>query len=86
MCTIDIFMLGYRHVFHHLTSPLGLNFKLNSINFLLRRISEMADLDSISAKAGDAELQDFLMVERQKAQVNAQVCVPKCVRRTHAFM
>lgn len=34
----------------------------------------MTDLDSLSSKSGDSELQDFLMVEKQKAQVNAQVC------------
>lgn len=32
----------------------------------------MADFDS-SKSGGDAELQEFLMVEKQKAQVNAQV-------------
>lgn len=34
----------------------------------------MADFDSLPTKSGDSELQDFLMVEKQKAQVNAQVC------------
>lgn len=34
----------------------------------------MADFDSLSSKSADSELQDFLMVEKQKAQVNAQVC------------
>lgn len=36
----------------------------------------MGDYSSQSAQsAGDSELQDFLMVEKQKAQVNAQVSV-----------
>lgn len=35
----------------------------------------MTDYGSSSASSGDAELQDFLMVEKQKAQVNAQVSV-----------
>lgn len=30
--------------------------------------------------AGDAELQDFLLVEKQKAQVNAQVSIYRPVR------
>lgn len=35
----------------------------------------MTDLsDYSSTKAGDSELQDFLMVEKQKAQFHAQVC------------
>lgn len=34
----------------------------------------MSDLsDYASAKPGDSELQDFLMVEKQKAQFHAQV-------------
>lgn len=36
----------------------------------------MADYDSLP-KSGDSELQEFLMVEKQKAQVNAQVCQEK---------
>lgn len=32
----------------------------------------MSDFSS-SSSAGDSELQEFLMVEKQKAQVNAQV-------------
>ncbi|XP_059612189.1 mitochondrial import inner membrane translocase subunit Tim8 [Phlebotomus argentipes] len=46
----------------------------------------MSDFDSSSgSKAGDAELQDFLQIERQRAQVNAQIhefndiCWDKCV-------
>lgn len=35
----------------------------------------MADFDSVgsSASSTDSELQEFLMIEKQKAQVNAQV-------------
>lgn len=33
----------------------------------------MSDFDSLNKNEGDAELQEFLMVEKQKAQVNAQV-------------
>jgi len=33
----------------------------------------MSDFEPPAQSAGDAELQDFLMVEKQKAQVNAQV-------------
>lgn len=33
----------------------------------------MADFDTGSKSGADSELQDFLMVEKQKAQVNAQV-------------
>ncbi|CAH1098935.1 unnamed protein product [Psylliodes chrysocephalus] len=49
----------------------------------------MTDLDSYSSglesKGGDKELQEFLMVEKQKAQFNAQIhefndfCWEKCV-------
>lgn len=35
----------------------------------------MTDYGSSSPPSGDSELQDFLMVEKQKAQVNAQVSV-----------
>ncbi|GAB0097748.1 Mitochondrial import inner membrane translocase subunit Tim8 [Sergentomyia squamirostris] len=44
----------------------------------------MVDFES-NKSAGDAELQDFLLIERQKAQVNAQIhefndiCWDKCV-------
>jgi hypothetical protein len=31
------------------------------------------DTGSVSAKEGDNELQEFLMIEKQKAQLNAQV-------------
>lgn len=41
----------------------------------------MADYDSLSSKGADSELQDFLMAEKQKAQVNAQVCVPSVSHR-----
>lgn len=38
----------------------------------------MADFSSTPTSGGDSELQDFLMAEKQKAQVNAQVkYVPK---------
>ncbi|XP_055679979.1 mitochondrial import inner membrane translocase subunit Tim8 [Lutzomyia longipalpis] len=43
------------------------------------------DRSSSSKSAADSELQDFLLVERQKAQVNAQIhefndiCWDKCV-------
>lgn len=34
----------------------------------------MADFDSVgSSSSTDSELQEFLMIEKQKAQVNAQV-------------
>lgn len=33
----------------------------------------MSDFDSLSSNTGDKELQEFLMIEKQKAQVNAQV-------------
>ena len=33
----------------------------------------MSDFDSLSSSSGDKELQEFLMIEKQKAQVNAQV-------------
>lgn len=36
----------------------------------------MTDYGSTPATGGDAELQDFLMAEKQKAQVNAQVSIP----------
>ncbi|KAK9870929.1 hypothetical protein WA026_009891 [Henosepilachna vigintioctopunctata] len=42
-------------------------------------------LDSGSTKGGDKDLQDFLMIEKQKAQFNAQIhefnefCWDKCV-------
>ncbi|CAD7088268.1 unnamed protein product [Hermetia illucens] len=45
----------------------------------------MSDFDSLNKNEGDAELQEFLMVEKQKAQVNAQIhefneiCWDKCV-------
>ena len=35
----------------------------------------MTDYGSTPASSGDSELQDFLMAEKQKAQVNAQVSV-----------
>ncbi|XP_011202316.1 PREDICTED: mitochondrial import inner membrane translocase subunit Tim8 [Bactrocera latifrons] len=45
----------------------------------------MSDFDSLSSVSSDKELQDFLMVEKQKAQVNAQIhefndiCWEKCI-------
>lgn len=33
----------------------------------------MSDFDSLSSSSADKELQEFLMMEKQKAQVNAQV-------------
>lgn len=45
----------------------------------------MSDFDSLPASSGDKELQDFLMIEKQKAQVNAQIhefneiCWDKCI-------
>lgn len=35
----------------------------------------MSDYSSMPASGGDSELQDFLMAEKQKAQVQAQVSV-----------
>lgn len=35
----------------------------------------MGDYSASSTPSGDSELQDFLMAEKQKAQVNAQVSV-----------
>lgn len=35
-------------------------------------------------KGADAELQDFLMLEKQKAQVNAQVTFP--TSKTHGYI
>lgn len=35
----------------------------------------MTDYGSTPPTGGDAELQDFLMAEKQKAQVNAQVSI-----------
>lgn len=41
----------------------------------------MTDFDSFGSSSsdnkGDKELQEFLMVEKQKAQFNAQVCTAK---------
>lgn len=34
----------------------------------------MSDYDTALGSAKDSELQEFLMIEKQKAQVNAQVC------------
>lgn len=34
----------------------------------------MADYDLGSKSGGDSELQEFLMAEKQKAEVHAQVC------------
>ncbi|XP_011191087.1 mitochondrial import inner membrane translocase subunit Tim8 [Zeugodacus cucurbitae] len=45
----------------------------------------MSDFDSLSSVSSDKELQDFLMIEKQKAQVNAQIhefndiCWEKCI-------
>ncbi|XP_023302414.2 mitochondrial import inner membrane translocase subunit Tim8 [Lucilia cuprina] len=45
----------------------------------------MSDFDSISSSSADKELQEFLMIEKQKAQVNAQIhefneiCWDKCI-------
>ncbi|KAM7349643.1 translocase of inner membrane 8 [Cochliomyia hominivorax] len=45
----------------------------------------MSDFDSLSSSSGDKELQEFLMIEKQKAQVNAQIhefneiCWDKCI-------
>ncbi|XP_004518868.1 mitochondrial import inner membrane translocase subunit Tim8 [Ceratitis capitata] len=45
----------------------------------------MSDFDSLSSAASDKELQEFLMIEKQKAQVNAQIhefndiCWEKCI-------
>ncbi|XP_013112407.1 mitochondrial import inner membrane translocase subunit Tim8 [Stomoxys calcitrans] len=45
----------------------------------------MADFDSVGSSSGDSELQEFLMIEKQKAQVNAQIhefneiCWDKCI-------
>ncbi|XP_039962499.1 mitochondrial import inner membrane translocase subunit Tim8 [Bactrocera neohumeralis] len=45
----------------------------------------MSDFDSLSSVSSDKELQDFLLVEKQKAQVNAQIhefndiCWEKCI-------
>lgn len=33
----------------------------------------MSDFESQKPSSGDAELENFLMIEKQKAQVNAQV-------------
>ncbi|XP_061706517.1 mitochondrial import inner membrane translocase subunit Tim8 [Cydia pomonella] len=51
----------------------------------------MSDLSDFgSSKAGDSELQDFLMVEKQKAQFHAQIhefndfCWEKCVDKPGA--
>lgn len=35
----------------------------------------MTDYEPPAKNAGDAELQEFLLIEKQKAQVNAQVGV-----------
>lgn len=35
----------------------------------------MTDYGSTPPSGGDSELQDFLMAEKQKAQVNAQVSI-----------
>lgn len=35
----------------------------------------MSDFDSLSSASSDKELQEFLMIEKQKAQVNAQVSI-----------
>ncbi|XP_055304535.1 mitochondrial import inner membrane translocase subunit Tim8 [Sitodiplosis mosellana] len=45
----------------------------------------MSDYSSTPTSGGDSELQDFLMAEKQKAQVNAQIhefteiCWERCV-------
>ncbi|XP_017466434.1 PREDICTED: mitochondrial import inner membrane translocase subunit Tim8 [Rhagoletis zephyria] len=45
----------------------------------------MSDFDSLSSVSTDKELQEFLMIEKQKAQVNAQIhefndiCWEKCI-------
>ncbi|XP_005185981.1 mitochondrial import inner membrane translocase subunit Tim8 [Musca domestica] len=45
----------------------------------------MSDFDSLGSSSGDKELQEFLMIEKQKAQVNAQIhefneiCWDKCI-------
>ena len=39
----------------------------------------MSDEYGLPKNAAEAELQDFLMVEKQKAQVNAQVCFCVCL-------
>ncbi|XP_065365095.1 mitochondrial import inner membrane translocase subunit Tim8 [Calliphora vicina] len=45
----------------------------------------MSDFDSLSSSSADKELQEFLMMEKQKAQVNAQIhefneiCWDKCI-------
>ncbi|XP_014102474.1 mitochondrial import inner membrane translocase subunit Tim8 [Bactrocera oleae] len=45
----------------------------------------MSDFDSLSSVSSDKELQEFLMIEKQKAQVNAQIhefndiCWEKCI-------
>lgn len=36
-------------------------------------MSDFGDLPGSGLKGGDAELQEFLMAEKQKAQFNAQV-------------
>lgn len=40
---------------------------------LVERNQKMGDYSSSTTPSGDSELQDFLMAEKQKAQVNAQV-------------
>ncbi|TMW53416.1 hypothetical protein DOY81_001538 [Sarcophaga bullata] len=45
----------------------------------------MSDFDSLPSSSGDKELQEFLLIEKQKAQVNAQIhefneiCWDKCI-------
>ncbi|XP_053948336.1 mitochondrial import inner membrane translocase subunit Tim8 [Anastrepha obliqua] len=45
----------------------------------------MSDFESLSSVSSDKELQEFLMIEKQKAQVNAQIhefndiCWEKCI-------
>ncbi|XP_034825762.1 mitochondrial import inner membrane translocase subunit Tim8 [Maniola hyperantus] len=52
-------------------------------------MSELPDFSS-SSKPGDSELQDFLLVEKQKAQFHAQIhefndfCWDKCVDKPGA--
>lgn len=41
----------------------------------------MTDYGSHPPTGGDAELQDFLLAEKQKAQVNAQVSSPTLIIR-----
>ncbi|XP_067642153.1 mitochondrial import inner membrane translocase subunit Tim8 [Eurosta solidaginis] len=47
----------------------------------------MSDFESLSSISGDKELQEFLMMEKQKAQVNAQIhefndiCWDKCISK-----